>query len=58
MHMCMSCHAYAPNLLRIFSLTTRWATSAPCCREIAPTIAYIAVFKTTVRPDPSRFSGY
>ena len=48
---------YASNLFKIFSRTTLLATSAPCCRDIAPTIAKMVVFKTEPRPDASRFSG-
>ena len=49
--------AYCANLLSILSRTTRWATSAPCCNEIAPRMARTEVLRTTVRPEPSRFSG-
>jgi hypothetical protein len=48
---------HAPTLRRILSLTTRWAVSAPCCKEIAPIMAKRVVLSTTVMPEISRFSG-
>jgi hypothetical protein len=49
---------HTSSLLRTFSRATLAATSPPCCSDMAPRMAKSDVFRTTLIPDPSRFSGY